>query len=64
VLANAGVDIAQEVRAKRVLDRLSALVAPTATVIREGRPRRVGVEDVACGDSIELGPATRSSRTP
>jgi magnesium-transporting ATPase (P-type) len=33
LLANTAIGIVQEVRAKRALDRLSALVAPTATVI-------------------------------
>ncbi len=38
LLANAAIGIAQEVRAKRALDRLAALVAPEATVVRDGPP--------------------------
>ena len=39
LVANTSIGIVQEVRAKRALDRLAALVAPTATVVRDGRPR-------------------------
>jgi P-type E1-E2 ATPase len=54
LVANAGIGIAQEVRAKRTLDRLAALVAPTANVLRDGKPRRVGVEEVVEGDIVLL----------
>ncbi len=54
LVANAGIGIAQEVRAKRTLDRLAALVAPTASVMRDGKPRRVGVEEVVDGDVVLL----------
>ena len=56
VIANAGIGIVQEVRAKRTLDRLSALVAPTATVIRDGTPRPAHVDEVVPGDAIALAP--------
>jgi P-type E1-E2 ATPase len=56
LVANAGIGIAQEVRAKRALDRLAALVAPTATVVRDGEPRRVEVEAVVDGDMVLLEP--------
>ena len=39
LVANAGIGIAQEVRAKRALDRLAALVTPTARVVRDGETR-------------------------
>jgi cation-transporting ATPase E len=52
LIGNSGIGIAQEVRAKRTLDRLAALVAPTATVVRDGEPRRVGVDDVVEGDVV------------
>jgi P-type E1-E2 ATPase len=52
LVANAGIGIAQETRAKRTLDRLAALVAPTATVVRDGDPRRVAVSAVVEGDIV------------
>src|SRR5262249_2652725 len=56
LVANAGIGIAQEVRAKHALDRLAALVAPTATVLRDGSPRRVDVDEVVEGDVVLLEP--------
>ena len=54
LVANAGIGIAQEIRAKQTLDRLAALVAPTANVVRDGKPRRVDVEEVVEGDVVLL----------
>ncbi len=56
VVANAGIGIAQELRAKRAIDRLAALVAPRATVVRDGEPREVAVEDVVEGDLVRIAP--------
>jgi len=44
----------QEIRSKRALDRLAALVAPMALVERDGVDRRVPVEDVVVGDLVRL----------
>jgi cation-transporting P-type ATPase E len=54
LVANSGIGIAQEVRAKRSLDRLAALVAPRAGVVRDGKVRELRVEDVVPGDLVEL----------
>jgi len=54
VVANSTIGIVQELRAKRALDRLAALVAPHATVVRDGEPREVGVEDVVVGDVVRV----------
>jgi cation-transporting P-type ATPase E len=51
---NSAIGITQEVRAKRALDRLAALVAPTATVVRDGAPRGVAVGDVVVGDLVRI----------
>ncbi len=48
------IGIFQEVRAKRALDGLAALVAPHATVIRDGQQRRLPVADVVVGDLVRL----------
>src|SRR5262245_49120115 len=52
LVLNTAIGIFQEVRAKRALDRLAALVAPTASVVRDGAARRVGVEDLVVGDAV------------
>ena len=54
LVANAGIGIAQEVRAKRTLDRLAALVAPTANVLRDGKQHRIDVDEVVEGDIVLL----------
>ncbi|HSL63707.1 MAG TPA: HAD-IC family P-type ATPase, partial [Gaiellaceae bacterium] len=54
VVANSSIGIAQELRAKRKLDELAALVAPHARVVRDGEMRRVAVEDVVVGDLVRL----------
>jgi cation-transporting P-type ATPase E len=54
LVSNSGIGIVQEVRAKRALDRLAALVAPTATVVRDGAEHVVPAEDVVVGDLVRL----------
>jgi cation-transporting P-type ATPase E len=51
---NSSIGIVQEVRAKRALDRLAALVAPTATVIRDNAAREVAVEGVVVDDLVRV----------
>jgi cation-transporting P-type ATPase E len=54
IVANSGIGIFQEVRAKRALDRLSLLVAPHAMVRRDGAPVKVAVDEVVVGDLAQL----------
>ena len=54
LFANAGIGTAQEVRAKRALDRLSALVAPHANVVEGAVVRTVPVEDVHDRDLVRI----------
>ena len=54
LVGNSAIGIGQEVRAKQALDRLAALVAPTATVVRDGEERRVAVEEVVEGDVVRI----------
>jgi magnesium-transporting ATPase (P-type) len=55
IVANTTIGIAQEVRAKRTLDRLALLVAPRATVVRDGSAREVAVGEVVRGDLVRVG---------
>jgi cation-transporting ATPase E len=55
LIANTAIGTFQEVRAKRELDKLAALVAPTATVVRDGRPHQVSVDEVVVGDLVRIG---------
>ena len=55
LIANTAIGTFQEARAKRELDKLAALVAPTATVVRDGRPREVSIDEVVVGDLVRIG---------
>jgi len=54
LVANALIGIGQELRAKRTLDRLAVLTAPTASVVRDGVPARIPVGALVTGDLIQL----------
>ena len=54
IVSNSAIGIWQELRAKRKLDELAALVAPRATVVRDGESRTVTVEHVVEGDRVLL----------
>lgn len=56
LVANTAIGIGQEVRSKHALDRLAALVAPVARVVRDGRERSSPVEELVPGDLVRLGP--------
>lgn len=56
VVTNTGIGIWQELRATRKLDALAALVAPRATVVRDGEPRSLDVSEVVVGDLVRLAP--------
>ncbi len=56
LVANIAIGVAQEVRAKRVLDRLALLVAPRARVWRDGELRIVAAADVVAGDRVRVEP--------
>ena len=56
LVANSAVGIVQELRAKRTLDRLTVLNAPTATVLRDGVRAAIPAAQVVLGDVLELGP--------
>ena len=55
MVANSGIGIAQELRAKRTLDRFRVVSTPVATVVRSGRARTVPVSDVVVDDVVEVG---------
>lgn len=56
LVANTLIGIIQELRAKRSLDRLVVLSAPTARVVRSGRDLDVPVATVVLDDVLEFGP--------
>src|SRR5262245_61007364 len=56
LIANTSIGIVQELRAKRTLDRLTLLTAPTATVVRDGGLSRVSPSEVVRDDVLALAP--------
>jgi cation-transporting P-type ATPase E len=54
LVANSAIGIAQELRAKRTLDRLTVLNAPTASVLRDGLPAKVPAAAVVLDDLVDL----------
>ena len=54
LVANSAIGIVQEVRAKRALDRLAALVTPTARVVRDDLERNAPVEELVVGDHVRV----------
>ena len=54
LISNIAIGSFQEIRSKRALDRLAALVAPEAVVVRDGQDRRVAVDGVVPGDLVRL----------
>ena len=56
LVANTGIGIMQDVRAKRALDRLALLVAPHARVVRDGTESVIPAAEVVDGDVVALRP--------
>jgi len=54
LVSNIVIGCFQEVRSKRALDRLAALVAPEAVVVRDGTDHTVALGDVVVGDLVKL----------
>lgn len=54
LVANTGIGIVQELRAKRALDRLALVTAPAAVVIRGGERRSIRTGDVVRDEHIVL----------
>ena len=55
LLANTLIGIAQELRAKRTLDRLTLVTAPRARVVRDGDVREIAADEVVLDDVVLLG---------
>lgn len=56
VVSNSVIGIAQELYARRELEKLQLLNAPKATVVRDGVQIEVEVEDIVADDTVALAP--------
>ncbi|WP_030415706.1 cation-translocating P-type ATPase [Streptomyces sp. NRRL S-1448] len=59
IVANTGIGIVQELRAKRTLDRLAVIGEAQPTVRRGGTASRIPTAEVVLDDVIELGPGDK-----
>jgi cation-transporting ATPase E len=54
VALNTTIGIIQEINAKKMIDKLSLLSAPTAMVVRDGFEQEIGISDVVIDEIIKL----------
>jgi cation-transporting ATPase E len=59
IVANSGVGVVQELRAKRTLDRLSVLGQEPVLVVRDGHEQELSPQQIVLGDRILIGPGDR-----
>src|SRR5215472_4228211 len=59
IVANTGIGVVQELRAKRTLDRLAVLGEEPVRVVRDGAETALRPQDIVLGDLILLGPGDR-----
>ncbi len=50
LVLNTTIGIYQEIRAKRTIDKMTIVTAPTATVIRDGQTKEISVKDLVLDD--------------
>ena len=63
ICANTVISLFQEIRAKRVMDRMAILLRPKADVVRDGQVVEIDPSQVVRGDVLRVSPATRWSWT-
>ena len=54
IIANTAIGIFQEIKAKRTIEKLSLLSAPTVVVVRNGKKEQISTSDVVLDDIIYL----------
>ncbi|MEU0986335.1 HAD-IC family P-type ATPase [Streptomyces sp. NPDC005953] len=59
IIANTGIGIIQELRAKKTLDGLAVIGEAKPTVRRDGRATGISTSAIVLGDLIELGPGDK-----
>ncbi|MFE0174168.1 HAD-IC family P-type ATPase [Streptomyces sp. NPDC059002] len=59
IIANTGIGIIQEWRAKKTLDSLAVIGEAKPTVRRDGRACEISTSEIVLGDVIELGPGDK-----
>lgn len=60
IIANTGIGIVQELRAKKTLDGLAVIGEARPTVRRDGRSAGISTSAIVLGDLVELGPGDKA----
>ncbi|MET8487625.1 HAD-IC family P-type ATPase [Streptomyces tendae] len=60
ILANTGIGIIQEWRAKKTLDSLALIGEVRPTVRRDGKPAEISTSEIVLDDVIEIGPGDKA----
>uniref|UniRef100_A0AAU3GWN8 Cation-translocating P-type ATPase n=1 Tax=Streptomyces sp. NBC_01401 TaxID=2903854 RepID=A0AAU3GWN8_9ACTN len=60
IIANTGIGIVQEWRAKKTLDSLAVIGEAKPTVRRDGNSAEISVSEIVLGDLVELGPGDKA----
>lgn len=60
IIANTGIGIVQEWRAKKTLDGLAVIGEAKPTVRRDGASAEISVSEIVLGDLVELGPGDKA----
>ncbi|WP_432185107.1 HAD-IC family P-type ATPase [Streptomyces tendae] len=60
ILANTGIGIIQEWRAKKTLDSLAVIGEVRPTVRRDGKPAEISTSEIVLDDVIEIGPGDKA----
>ncbi|MFD9218500.1 HAD-IC family P-type ATPase [Streptomyces sp. NPDC060064] len=59
IIANTGIGIIQELRAKKTLDGLAVIGEARPTVRRDGEAAEISTSEIVLGDLVELGPGDK-----
>ncbi|MEV0575647.1 HAD-IC family P-type ATPase [Streptomyces sp. NPDC050392] len=59
IIANTGIGIVQEWRAKKTLDSLAVIGEAKPTVLRDGVAAEISTSEIVLGDLVELGPGDK-----
>ncbi|MFF1694782.1 HAD-IC family P-type ATPase [Streptomyces sp. NPDC058257] len=59
IIANTGIGIIQELRAKKTLDGLAVIGESKPTVRRDGQGAEISTSEIVLGDLVELGPGDK-----
>ena len=61
IIFNTGIGIFQEIRAKRIIDRLTLVSAPKASVIRDGNETEIPTEEIVADELIVFRTGTQAA---